>query len=301
MTVAVTLFGGLGNQLFQFAAARGVCSDGPVIVDDRLSNIWGNPLEDVLRTGAVRRASARELLRLRQVPTRSLRMLKAIDCMAGTSGERMMQQGYGPPGPRMRPLAMVSCVTGSFLSARRFDDVVPERGPILLRGFFQDEALFAHVANALVEAFALPPVDVPADAVAVSFRRRSDYAGNVLPVSYYRDAISKLGADSWVLCGDTPDDVLAHLLPGRVVSFVGHPPAVQLAALSSCRRQVLANSTFSWWGAWLAEQTLCDAEVLVPEPWFDNDVTQLPARWTRVGRDVPAHKEAAADGRNMRR
>lgn len=52
-----------------------------------------------------------------------------------------------------------------------------------------------------------------------------------------------------------------------------------------CRHAIIANSSFSWWGAWLGD-TARDRIVLAPEPWFnsrDLDSTDIiPERWMKI-------------------
>ena len=68
--VAASMVGNLGNQLFQFAAVKGLQQDpdAPAIIDERLSMEWRTSLQTVLREGSFRSATRRELLRLRQAP-----------------------------------------------------------------------------------------------------------------------------------------------------------------------------------------------------------------------------------------
>ena len=49
-----------------------------------------------------------------------------------------------------------------------------------------------------------------------------------------------------------------------------------------CRHHIIANSTFSWWGAWLAEHPT--QRVMAPELWnrFAKDADIVPARWTKI-------------------
>lgn len=54
-----------------------------------------------------------------------------------------------------------------------------------------------------------------------------------------------------------------------------------LVLMSKARRFVISNSSFGWWGAWLASDT--DPLVIAPRPWFaerSKDTTDLlPPRW----------------------
>lgn len=53
--------------------------------------------------------------------------------------------------------------------------------------------------------------------------------------------------------------------------------------MSACRHHIIANSSFSWWGAWLNSSK--DKIVVTPEKWFLGGPTNddiLPADWLRV-------------------
>ena len=41
---------------------------------------------------------------------------------------------------------------------------------------------------------------------------------------------------------------------------------VDMALMSCCRHHILANSSFSWWGAWLNQRP--ERKVIAPQPWF---------------------------------
>jgi Glycosyl transferase family 11 len=62
-------------------------------------------------------------------------------------------------------------------------------------------------------------------------------------------------------------------------------PVNELLIMSACRHHIIANSTFSWWAAWLAHHR--DQVVVAPEPWTSNAPTVsdlLPSHWTRLAR-----------------
>ena len=58
---------------------------------------------------------------------------------------------------------------------------------------------------------------------------------------------------------------------------------VDMCILSLCKYHVIANSSFSWWGAWLAESE----KVIAPKVWFGSqanldDSDLVPQHWERI-------------------
>jgi hypothetical protein len=61
-------------------------------------------------------------------------------------------------------------------------------------------------------------------------------------------------------------------------------PIEDIRLMTSCNHNVIANSTFSWWGAWL--NTNPSKIVIAPKKWFNdsriNIMDLIPKEWTRL-------------------
>lgn len=187
--------------------------------------------------------------------------------------------------------------------------VVTATTPCYLKGHWMSERYFAdHAADIRQDlTFREPPTGRNAEIAAeiaacpnpVSIHvRRGDYlAGSNAAIyaslgqTYYRralDAVRQRVAQPRFFCfSDDPQAARRELdLPPDTV-FVEHNGTAaheDLRLMTLCRHHIIANSTFSWWGAWLA--TGSDQIVIAPHQWWihpDYDDTDIiPERWLRL-------------------
>jgi hypothetical protein len=172
----------------------------------------------------------------------------------------------------------------------------PRRDRITLLGYWQNEAYFAdHAAAIRSELSPPPPADeqnralgekfAACESVFLHFRRVRYW--NLLGRDYYQAAIAaacaKLSKPHFVLFGDDLDWPQQNLdFRGASVELVTHNSNNELADLwlmSRCRHAVVANSSFSWWGAWLGD-TAVDRLVFAPTQ-VGHPIT-MPDRWQRL-------------------
>lgn len=129
--------------------------------------------------------------------------------------------------------------------------------------------------------------------------RRGDYltpiATDVLgliPLNYYQTAIDllskKIKIDHLYLFSDDInwlENNFSHAIPSTFVSNRHTKlPIEDFYLISQCKHQVIANSTFSWWAAWLNPNP--DKIVIAPKKWFNNapyDTRDLiPDSWIKI-------------------
>lgn len=132
--------------------------------------------------------------------------------------------------------------------------------------------------------------------------RRGDYRQlshlfHLTPMQYYQASLEKLkdAGVSWdhVLLFSDEVDVVASEMPFEVVpvrpaaGYTGFDfsEVVELYIMSQCKHHVIANSTFSWWGAWLS----ANPRVCYPDCWATEDLElyhrwreAIPASWLEV-------------------
>jgi hypothetical protein len=190
-----------------------------------------------------------------------------------------------------------------------FDAVLLEqKPPLYLDGYWQSERYFLQIRTELQAELTIDLSGANAslasaisqeNAVAVHVRR-GDYLSSMAaskfhgtcPSTYYRQAAEvieqKVGPVHYYLFGDDPEwtkDNLFFLQPATIVTHNSAAEAhLDLELMRRCNHHIIANSTLSWWGAWLS-----DAEsktVIAPSRWFlDTSVDTrdlIPASWHRL-------------------
>jgi hypothetical protein len=184
-------------------------------------------------------------------------------------------------------------------------------GHVYLDGYWQSDKYFKEIEELLRCELAVKAMPTGANAAmaeqikqastAVSVHvRRGDYVSNpainryhgTCSVEYYRNAISKLVSlgvqpQLFVFSDDIPW-AQANLDFEYPLTFVTHNGAYadheDVRLMSVCRHHIIANSSFSWWGAWLSDNP--HRIVIAPAKWFDaapHDTCDLiPASWIRI-------------------
>ncbi len=273
--VIVWLRGGLGNQMFQYALGRSIAErQGRELV---LDTTWLD----------------------RHIPRTTRRMYSlnvfAIDTRFLTEGE--MED--------LPALALIVERRGGFCPA------VLEPSPfdcLYVRGFWQDERYFADIEGAIRFAFQLRAEErresawsraITAERTPVCVHvRRQDYLTHpdlgFVGKEYYSCAIDVMAQKVKEACffvfSDDIDWCEANLDIEHPHSFVRHEGSApettvtDFSLMMRCRHFVIANSSYSWWAAWLGTAT--DKAVVAPRKWFkheqgDNPGT-APSGWIRL-------------------
>jgi hypothetical protein len=287
--VITRLMGGLGNQMFQYAAAR--------------------------RLALVRRVPLKlDVTWFERSPDRAY-ALSAFNIDAALATPAEVAEIRGPDAGaarlafRLRRLSRVGyrwhAIHERFLSP--VDARVLAAGDwTYLEGYWQSEKYFGDVADAIRREFAItwePDARGRAlleqmgmsESVSVHVRR-GDYAAsverNVCTPAYYATCVARVAervaAPHLFLFSDDPGWVAANLRFDYPTTIVSETPArsdhADMRLMSACRHHILANSSFSWWGAWLNPRA--DKLVYAPRRWMNDrrvdDRDVVPEGWTRV-------------------
>ena len=173
-----------------------------------------------------------------------------------------------------------------------------------LKGYWQSEKYFAESGDIIRAKFTFPVLidernravqDAMANSNAVSLHiRRGDYLrsdlGCSLNIEYYLDAMALMNErvtdPNYFIFSDDIEWAREHIKKCRATFIdwnTGANSFVDMHLMSLCRHNIIANSSFSWWSAWLNRNP--SKLVLAPGQWMpgvkdDRDV--LPETWVRV-------------------
>jgi len=298
--VIVRLWGGLGNQLFQYAAGFAAArkADTSLLLDPLRCDLDVNrPYELHHFKISGRPWTARE----KKWAERMVRVVRPVN--GQTSGwSRCLKAAVTPLMGRW-----FKYVEDQY---RGFQPgALAHQGHMYLAGTWASERYFEQVAGSIREQFTLvaPPgeenermLDRIGSCNAVCLHvRRGDYVSvretsqrhGTCGLDYYRAALEYIAsrtADPVVFVfSDDPAWVRENLRLPRPTVYVTHNVGKRnhedLRLMSACRHFIIANSSFSWWGAWLAEAE--DKMVIAPKRW--NIATAgmddpAPSHWVRL-------------------
>jgi hypothetical protein len=244
--------GRLGNQMFQYASLRG-------IAENRGFNYCFPFYEDAVNDGIG------NMLRT-----------ELFDCFEMSSITNLNLQTIDPGRPVVHE--------GTFEFNEKLFNECPDW--VSLYGFFQTEKYFKNVEDLIRKDFTfkkeiLDPCQEmmgvfytdSVDPTIVSLHiRRTDYLINScnhtpLGLDYYEKALSEFSDDaSVIIFSDDSEWCKQQSLfsSDRFMVSEGNSSYVDLCLMTLCSEHIIANSTFSWWGAWLAQSQ----KTIAPKKWF---------------------------------
>ncbi len=286
------LVGGLGNQLFQYAAGRGAATrlGCPLFLDQ-------SPLAHVGESDTVREFALDWLIEPSQLinsgKAPSGRLISVVRSRLPwlANGRVFQQQGFAYD-PRINQLATGAILSGYFQSWRYFAEIDQE-----LR---QD--LLAHIPHSAWQDRTAAQLQSLGPWIALHVRRgdyllaRNSAFHGLLGRAYYERALEKLQSagvsGQLVLFSDDPQSAQSMLgaLASDAVLIEPSADAHAMESIGLMARAsaiITANSSFSWWGGWLADPQ--SSTVVCPTPWLNEgamDEQDLrPPQWLTVDAD----------------
>jgi hypothetical protein len=156
---------------------------------------------------------------------------------------------------------------------------IPFMPNVILDGYWQSAKYFDDQREAVLKLFEPILPWKPLEGYVGLHVRRGDYvqmADKHPPITYdyIREAVrhmNSLGLFSFIVCSDDlawcKENFRGLEVYGNEFSYShGNTPAEDMALLSCCTAQIISNSSFSWWSAYLNRNP--DKVIIAPEVWF---------------------------------
>lgn len=151
--------------------------------------------------------------------------------------------------------------------------------------YFQDPKYFEKYANEIKMMFGditWQGIDM-IDLVSLHVRR-GDYVGNsfyidLTQTDYYQKAMAEFPHRKFLIFSDDIEWCKQQEIFKGCEFSAGRSELEDLNLMMRCDGHIVANSTFSWWGAWLGK-----GKVIAPKAWYADGVerTKCPETWIRV-------------------
>lgn len=287
--IIAKIAGGLGNQIFQYAAGRSlaIANNCELKLDLSWFELFKLHNGYELNRFAIKAeiASAKEVS---QVVRCQSKWIKALRKKIGWSNKaHFVEYGFSFR-PEFMKLTQPVYIEGHWQSYKYFESISPiictELQPI---NPLSDASL--QIAEQITKV----------DAVSIHVRR-GDYVANkvinkvhgVIGVDYYMLAIQHIRktipSPHFYVFSDDLEWAINYLGLKDEATFVSHNKEASsyedMRLMSLCKHNIIANSSFSWWGAWLNHSK--NKIVIYPKKWFNDpskNISDLtPVTWIPI-------------------
>ncbi len=260
--------GGLGNQMFQYAFYKNLLYHKKEVSCKITNTIGDRPFKlDHFPGVSFEKADDVKYDELKKKYVDRCFIEKVVDKISGGSGRYYYHEN----------------------ERKKFDKKLYKFDDIILSGYFQSEIYFRAVKEQVRKDLVFPYGEkklqdiissLTHDSVSIHIRR-GDYLddphiyGDICTLRYYRDAIAYISNMMEARYIVLSDDIQwaehnLHLPDAMYVEkdmFDDHDDWYDMCIMSRCHHNIIANSSFSWWGGWLNGHP--DKIVIAP-PYFDN-------------------------------
>jgi hypothetical protein len=292
--IVVKLYGGLGNQMFQYAAARrlSLFRNTPLKLDlswydnEKDSGTTGRPFElaDCFNIEAEVLANPTNLIvlnsddRIQKLKNHIIRRPYLIrqaeqkfnfDRSLLTAPSNSYLEGYWQSEKYFNDHA------NSIRTDLEFKPELDKENSLILSKIISSESVSLHVRRG----------DYVSSASTNSFHGTTDE-------NYYNQSIAMLRSKAknirFFIFSDDIEWCKNNLRVPPESTFIAHNTGVNsfkdMQLMSKCKHNIIANSSFSWWGAWLNRNK--NKNIIAPKQWF-NDATVntsdlIPSGWVTL-------------------
>lgn len=177
---------------------------------------------------------------------------------------------------------------------------IPYTSNLRLLGYFQSEKYFNNNREDILKLFSID--DTNKEYITNKYGhlfenetcslhiRRGDYLGlpnhhPICDINYYHEAMSHMNPNITYLIFSNDMEWCKTNFVGDNFIFIDEKDYIDMWLMSLCDHNIIANSSFSWWGAWLNDNE--SKKVIAPKKWFGpainhNTSDLIPNEWVTV-------------------
>lgn len=293
--IVVRLTGGLGNQLFQYALGRRIAIDRKQKLFLDISLFPGIKTRSYKLDNYNICAEVMPSEKIEDFTYHSNRNLFSLGLRCAQRfipyyRRRIFAEQFFHFDPNIFRIGKSAYIKGNFQSEKYFTTIKGLLQTELTPRLQIDEGYLNYQENI-----------VASNSVSLHIRR-GDYVSNpriydkhgVCPISYYKQAVRLItenysNAKFFVFSDDIEwaKNILDFIRDKQIIEHFensNHSDVQELWLMSQCKNHVIANSSFSWWGAWLSKND--NKLIVAPRKWFLNsphDTKDLiPESWIRM-------------------
>ena len=293
--VVVRLKGGLGNQMFQYAF-------GKAMALETNSNLWID-ISFLRQNNQTKGVFIARDYGLWVFPNINDKVLEFEKLYENRLLKKLKRRIFYPK--------LQEVVEATLTYNGAYSNLQP---PVLYDGFWQNENYFLKYENEIRKCFSFSPVEEGDNAynylnwilkapVSIGVHvRRGDYLNDLIlqhhgicSKAYYLEAFRQMrerypGAEYFFFSDDPAwvDSEMAKYVENYTVveGNLGADSWKDMCLMSRCSHQIIANSSFSWWAAWLNNDK--NKSVIAPSRWLANNELNAQAKavcppaWIRI-------------------
>ncbi len=304
--IIVKLQGGLGNQMFQYAAGLALANRNKCKL--KLDCSWFNLSHKVTCLNPInnRIQKVDQLITPREF---QLDIFELHNNFSKTE-DIFFSENKG---------IKFSTIFKKFISQKKFrhyseskfsfdQNFFKLKSPLTIEGYWQSEKYFFEIKNIILSAFKFRGEFSKENniifnkinslnSISIHFRR-GDYVYNsnvnkthgICSMSYYNSAIKyvcdRVNSPYFFIFSDDIEWVKENIKIENA-TYVSNPnlsECEELMFMSYCKHNIIANSTFSWWGAWLNKNE--NKIVIAPQKWLNTNISKqpdiIPSTWLKI-------------------
>ncbi|WP_231427101.1 alpha-1,2-fucosyltransferase [Pedobacter sp. Leaf250] len=277
--IIAKLMGGLGNQMFQYAFARAIANKHKIAFD--LTSYLNSSNKSNFITSRNYELEIFTNIKTKKIPVIIIRLITSRKIF------------------KLRPLFpnfLIKILNLTDENASNYYQNDIKEKICLVSGYFQDPKYFNHIRPTLIDKFKFPEVSesisflkneiISVNAVSIHVRR-GDYLKSqniavhgILPISYYNYAIELIAKKTknpkFFVFSDDINWCKENFNNNNSVYFMltqSEPVWTDMYLMSICKHNIIANSSYSWWSAWLNQNN--EKLVIAPREWFVHNDSKI--------------------------